>query len=337
VGQAEGTALTHAEQIIRAVARLVGGSGEGTFSRDEVRRQVEVSREEWESGYTAIFQAMREDEPGGAPSVGAKYRGVFRQVERGRHTLTEYGGQLVSQYSGTATWRQAVVDALHRFSNRYSTRLIARQALIEEELGEITREAESHGATPAQTLSRVLQELRDDGTLFFTGEGRYFLIDTPIPAEKEDLPTDAMDYAIEQNKLLLGVVATGDTHAVIRQRRGQDRVRELTLRNYSHQCAFCDVTVEDLLVAAHISRWSEDPEARGDLRNVICMCKPHDVLFEHGYYSLSDNYHILRKPDVRSRMLNLLLDTITGFRQPLAHFPAPEYLRKHRVRTGFER
>lgn len=87
--------MTHAEEIVQAVTRLVRQEGKSIFTREEIRQQIGVSRDEWMSGYTAIFQGMRADQPGGAPKVGAKFIGVFRQVKYGKHTLTDYGWQLL--------------------------------------------------------------------------------------------------------------------------------------------------------------------------------------------------------------------------------------------------
>ncbi len=91
--------MTHAEEIMRAVAWLVRQEGKDTFSREEIRQRIGVSRDEWDAGYTAIFQAMREDHPGGAPPIGAGFKGVFRQVEHGRHTLTAYGKELLQEFA----------------------------------------------------------------------------------------------------------------------------------------------------------------------------------------------------------------------------------------------
>ena len=90
--------MTHAEEIMRAVAKLVQQGGSPIFTRDEIRRCIGVSRDRWLSGYTAVFQGMRSDHPGGAPPVGIKFQGVFRRVEHGKHTLTEYGWQLLQEF-----------------------------------------------------------------------------------------------------------------------------------------------------------------------------------------------------------------------------------------------
>ena len=79
---------THAEQIVRAAAALAGTSGNRVFTRKAVRDHLGLSNRRWQSGYTAIFQGMRDDQPGGAPQVGAEYQGAFHRVSSGTYQLT---------------------------------------------------------------------------------------------------------------------------------------------------------------------------------------------------------------------------------------------------------
>lgn len=234
-------------------------------------------------------------------------------------------------------WRDAVLDALHRYSNRHGTRLVERQHLIDEELDRIVRDTESQGETPSQTLSRVLQELGRDDLIYLAGNGKYLLLDTPIDVETEGLPDDAVDFAIHTNKLRLGIVPASDAQAVGRQRRGQDRIRDLTLQSYDYQCGLCDVRDRDLLVASHIARWADEPQARGNLANVICLCKLHDPLFEVGYFAISDSYDVLKRKDAPGQVVGAVLRLTSRLRLPTANQPVPEFLRKHRIRTGFEK
>lgn len=88
---------THADQIMHAVTALVE-RGQRTFTQAELRDHVGVDRERWARGFSAIFQAMRADHPGGAPPITARYRGIFRQVEHGRHMLTPYGQECLNDY-----------------------------------------------------------------------------------------------------------------------------------------------------------------------------------------------------------------------------------------------
>jgi hypothetical protein len=231
-------------------------------------------------------------------------------------------------------WREAVLAALNRYSQRHGTYSVSRQDLIEEELEQIVKDTNSTGATPWQTLSRILQELREERLIFFTSQGKYLLASDKIEITKEDLPDDAIDFAITTNKLTIANFPTGEVALVARQRRGQSRVRYIALENYARRCAFCDIDQPDLLIASHIARWADMPEGRGDLHNVICMCSFHDALFEHGYFSLTDDYRIRRKLIRAGRMLAAVLDLTQSFRAPKAFSPTSHYLQAHRVRTG---
>jgi hypothetical protein len=87
--------MTHAEEILLAAVALSQKNTHGVFTRDDVRRFIGVTRTVWLSGYTAIFQGMRIDQPGGAPPVGLS--GVFRRIARGRYQLTARGTQLADK------------------------------------------------------------------------------------------------------------------------------------------------------------------------------------------------------------------------------------------------
>ena len=91
--------MTHAEQIMKAVTVLVYQEGKDTFARREIRDLIGISQKEWMSGYTSIFQGMRDDQPGKAPKVAEKFKGVFRQVKHGEHTLTVYGKRLLKEFA----------------------------------------------------------------------------------------------------------------------------------------------------------------------------------------------------------------------------------------------
>ncbi len=92
--------MTHAEQIMQAVVSIVS-EGPRTFTRKQVREQAGISQEDWGRSYSPTFQAMRVDQQGGAPGISSRFKGVFRQVTRGEHTLTEYGWRLIAEFKGT--------------------------------------------------------------------------------------------------------------------------------------------------------------------------------------------------------------------------------------------
>jgi hypothetical protein len=223
-------------------------------------------------------------------------------------------------------WRDAVLDALSRVVDRQHSDLVSRQALVSEELDRISAETQSQGQTPGQTLSRVLQELEREHLLERVSPGHYRLLAQSVQIEQADLSDDEIDRAIESGRLRLGEVQTGSEVELIRKRRGQDRVRAKTLYKYVHQCAVCDICETDLLVASHIRRWADDADARGRLENTICLCRPHDALFECGYWSLTDGLCVVIRPSIKSGTLRTLLPASLRFRRPSFFPPDPEYL-----------
>lgn len=70
-------------------------------------------------------------------------------------------------------WSKTVLDAILRHISKSGSAIFSRQALIDAELENILLITGSIGATPHQTLSRELQELRDGGLLEFLGGGTY--------------------------------------------------------------------------------------------------------------------------------------------------------------------
>jgi hypothetical protein len=148
------------------------------------------------------------------------------------------------------------------------------------------------------------------------------------------LTDEALDFAIRAGRLKLGRVETDTRPAVARRRKGQDRLRALTLDDYASQCAVCDVADMGLLIASHILRWADAPEHRGELANVLCLCRFHDALFERGYWSLTDDLRLVKRPSGTSRVIASVLDAAQHFRLPRSFPPNPDYVRQHRSRSG---
>lgn len=234
------------------------------------------------------------------------------------------------------TWHNAVVDAIHRYSLRHQTRLITRQGLIEEEMTGIIQQSESEGETPTQTLSRVLQELRDEGVLYFSAQaGKYILIDDDVAVITEEYPDDVIEFAIRSRKATFPDITTGEIAVARRQRVGQNILRKLVLENYNHCCALCDVTNSRFLVASHIARWADDIENRGNLANAICFCRVHDSLFEEGYFSISDDFKIISKPNLDSTYISQVISLSSFFKLPSSVIPESSFLHQHRKRCGY--
>lgn len=88
--------MTHPELIIYAVSQL-RQEGKKTFSRQDIRSSLGINPEDWSASYNPVIQAMRVDQPGGAPIVKERFRNVLKRTERGKYILTEQGEELVDE------------------------------------------------------------------------------------------------------------------------------------------------------------------------------------------------------------------------------------------------
>jgi hypothetical protein len=247
-----------------------------------------------------------------------------------------YRAPAVSPGESAVQWRDAVLNSLREFANRHRTRTVERQQFIAEELPSIASTTSSTGSTPSQTLSRVLQELRDSGYIQFLDRGYYLLLDQLIDVDFEELTDEALDFALQANKLRLGYVETDNQVCLARRRKGQSRLRKLVMEYYGRQCAACDVKDGRLLVASHIATWSDAPQHRGDLTNVICLCRVHDSLFEFGYWALDDDFHIIKARSNGSSLIQILLDNMMSFRLPTHFAPGTRFIQQHRAKANLK-
>ncbi len=78
------------------------------------------------------------------------------------------------------SWTEAVTQAIRRFVAKSGTQTFSRQAFIDSELEAIVAATLSAGATPHQTLSRELQQLRDAGIMEFLDSGVYRWLENPV-------------------------------------------------------------------------------------------------------------------------------------------------------------
>jgi len=229
-----------------------------------------------------------------------------------------------------------VLDAIQRLSKGSKPAVVTRKELIAQELPTIVMETQSAGGTPHQTLSRELQQLRDEGLVEFFGRGRYRLTKPIVNLETFVGTQRELDSAIKEGRLRIGKIETGTELALQRRRRGQERLRILALDNYRKKCAVCDFEDAAILWTSHIVPWAESEDGRGDLTNVLILCRPHDSLFEFGYWSLDDELTVLRHPQkVKPWVVQALLPDTISFCRPRSYAPACGYLRFHRTRHGF--
>jgi hypothetical protein len=67
-------------------------------------------------------------------------------------------------------WKDAVRLAIARHCRVTKSDIFSRKSLIQKELARIVSDTNAKGATPEQTLSRILQELRNAGEIEFVDD-----------------------------------------------------------------------------------------------------------------------------------------------------------------------
>ena len=175
-------------------------------------------------------------------------------------------------YHGDMTWKDAVLLALNRLAKRYSSRIVTRQKILEEEIDQIILDTQTQGKTPEQTLSRTLQYLRDEGKLSFLDDrGTYELIFL------ENL--NALDIASDYD------YPPRAPTTVHRIRRDTKIVAQLKKR-YGYRCQICGHRIElkdGYYCEAHHLRPLGQPHNGPDVsENIIIVCPNHHVQLDYG-------------------------------------------------------
>jgi len=151
--------ITQVEEIVCAVAHIVGSQKQPIFSREDIRRTAKIERNAWNNSYSPTFQAMRSDHPGGAPLINSQYRNIFRQVSHGQHTLTEYGYQLLKE---SGLWQLAIDN-------------VSQEAFIPEVIG-------PHQMVPGDNF-QPSQEMRTGTVIYFVRIAPHQILMKPVPHE----------------------------------------------------------------------------------------------------------------------------------------------------------
>lgn len=188
----------------------------------------------------------------------------------------------------TMTWKESTIEALTRMSLRHRRNFFTRTEIIDEELENIIRDVGSIGRTPAQTLSRVLQELRDEGYLEFNGHGSYTLLNsTSIPK-----PSDIPENYIVPNR------ASTTVHRIIRDTKIVSELKRL----YSFCCQICGTRIElpsGYYCEAHHLKPLGSPHNGPDIKsNIVIVCPNHHVMFDYGAICIDNDllqlsYHVI--------------------------------------------
>ncbi|MEA5097419.1 MAG: hypothetical protein VB032_02650 [Burkholderiaceae bacterium] len=177
------------------------------------------------------------------------------------------------------TWKDAVIRALTRMSLRHHKNFFRRTDILREELENIKQDTGSVGATPEQTLSRVLQNLRDEGYLDFDGNGGYTLLDSVFTPTSSDI---AEQYPVPER-------SPTTIHRIIRDSKIVSELKRL----YSFRCQICEVRLElpsGFYCEAHhlkpLGAAHNGPDVKS---NLIIVCPNHHVMLDYGSIELNES------------------------------------------------
>lgn len=219
-------------------------------------------------------------------------------------------------------WREVVRRELHRYREQTGTDVVERQDILEQSLPILEREFPD-ARTPGQTLSRVLQELRDRGELdFLDHEGTYRILDLDYEGGKVAEERDT-DHEYEAR--------TYET--TVQARSLPVAFRDAALSWYDSRCPISGVDHEGLLDVAHVLPWSDHPNVRTDPGNVVVLDKTHHEAFDRGLFTLDADHRLRVAPDftTESDLLRRTLVDRAGDRIsiPGPRPPSADHLREH--------
>ncbi len=125
----------------------------------------------------------------------------------------------------------------------------------------------------------------------------------------------------------------------VKSRNFQQAFRNILLDRYQNKCAMCNVNVKSFLRGCHIVPVSKDTKIASDTKNGICLCVLHDVAFENGLISISNQYKVIVKESFKptSSVLATAISKLNGkkIRIPIKNFPDKSYLKRHREIHNF--
>lgn len=204
-------------------------------------------------------------------------------------------------------WPVATLQAIRRVCRGSGSRHFTRGELIAAELRNIVRDTASAGRTPAQTLSRILQDLRDAGQIEFLGQGNYKLLAAEVPSDRTatsevvgpselgkvhnkapiehptpELACDIGDPGPAERALMT-------VSRIIRDSRIVQQLKAI----YEYRCQICSLTIElprgrGLYCEAHHIRPLGQPHKGGDnLANLIVVCPNHHAMLDFGAMALA--------------------------------------------------
>jgi putative restriction endonuclease len=133
-------------------------------------------------------------------------------------------------------------------------------------------------------------------------------------------------------------LTAGTYETTVHARQVDPEFRATVLSRHDHTCPVSCVDHPGLLDVAHVSSWSEYPEHRADVANVLPLSKTHHAAFDRKVFTIDREYRIQVNPDfdTESELLERTLVERDGEHVSLPDGSvSPEYLAQHNAAIGW--
>jgi len=143
-----------------------------------------------------------------------------------------------------------------------------------------------------------------------TGEGRQFVDDAVETWADTDWTSEGSDGEF-----------TASTYQTVTYARVVDpEFRATVLSRYNRTCPVSGVDHAGLLDVAHVLPWSEHPDHRADLANVLPLSKTHHAAFDRGLFTIDGDYRLRLNPsfETKSDVLRRTVVDRAGEQVPLS-------------------
>lgn len=216
------------------------------------------------------------------------------------------------------TWIELVRTGLRRYHEQTERTEIELEEVYNYTL-EQARSEFPDNSHPKAKIRQTLQLLRDDDAVAFSGDGEYRLLEPLTEGEPSSVSSLRRDF-------------TAETYETTTSARSIDpEFRETVLRRFENTCPVSGVDHPGLLDVAHVLSWSDHPDERADVENVIALDKTHHAAFDAELFTLDDEFRLWANPgfETESEILERTITAQDGERidLPSAASVAPEYLR----------
>ena len=118
----------------------------------------------------------------------------------------------------------------------------------------------------------------------------------------------------------------------VRARSIDPEFRQTVVSRHDRTCPVSGIDHPKLLDVAHVLPWSEYPEYRADLTNVLPLSKTHHAAFDRELFTIDQEYRLRVNPsfETQSDLLQQTIINQAGERIPVPDASLnPEYLTKH--------